>query len=161
MPVTWPDIAFQTDEDLSLQIEQAWGWLLKGREFRPFIASKFGDVFFETRGGKVECLSCSLGEIEQVAQSRVEFEQVCDEVGESVLEWFGPGLVDELHKSGRVAGAGSCYAFGILPIFAECEYTVANLRPVPTHEVVVGLADLHKQIADVPDGASVQFEISE
>jgi len=144
MSVEWADIAFRPGENLSSQIEEAWSWLLSGREFRPFIASKFGDVFFETKAGKIERLSCSLGEVEQVSESRAAFEQVCDDVGESVLEWFGPGLVEELHRSGRVAGTDQCYAFAILPIFAECEYSVTNLRAVPVHEVMVGLADVHK-----------------
>ncbi|WP_185960324.1 hypothetical protein [Erythrobacter insulae] len=161
MPVTWSDIAFRPGENLSKEIAQAWSWLLKNRDFRPFIASKFGDVFYETSSGTVECLSCSLGDIEEVAESRAVFEQTCDEVGEDVMVWFGPGLIEELHSAGKVAGADECYAFAILPIFAQCEYSAANLNAVPAREVLVGLAQVHSEIADLPDGTSVQIKITE
>ena len=159
MTISWHDIAFQPGETLSGEIGEAWAWLIGQRKFRPFLVSKFGDVFFETDDGAVQWLGCSTGLIEHAAKSRSEFDDLCRANGENVLEWFAPGLVQQLHEAGKVASDGECYAFVVQPIFKECEYTPENLNPVPVREVLIGLADFHRQIADMPDAASVQIKI--
>lgn len=159
MTIGWSDIAFQPGPNLSAEIEQAWGWLLEGRTFAPFLCSKLGDVFFESDGGAVLWLSCSAGQIANAASDRAEFDALCAGGDELTDTWFGPSLIARLHDEGKIADAGQCYAFAILPIFAECRYEPANLNPVAAREVLVGLAETHRQLDAVPDGAHVHVKI--
>ena len=47
----------------------------------------------------------------------------------------------------------------MLPIFQEATYTVDNVVPLGMQEHFEVTADLHRQIADLPDGAQVRIEI--
>ena len=66
--------------------------------------------------------------------------------------------VGRLHEAGKIAGPAECYAFTILPIFAEGKFVPDNMFVAPIQEVFVGLADVHKQIAELPDGSQVQIK---
>jgi hypothetical protein len=157
--IGWEDIAFQPGPNLASEIGEAWGWLLNGRAFAPFLCSKLGDVFFETDDGSVAWLSCSEGQISLAARNRAEFDALCAGHDPIIDTWFGPGLIERLHAEGKVAAASQCYAFVILPIFAECRYEPDNLNPVAAREVLVGLAETHRQLDAMPDGTPVQIKI--
>lgn len=159
MPVSWADIAFQPGPNLALEIQQAWAWLLGGRPFAPFMCSRLGDVFYETDGGAIEWLRCSDGSISVAASSRQEFDRLCSEGAPDIDIWFGPGLVERLHAAGKRAEPDQCYAFVILPIFKECRFEADNLNPVPAREVLVGMADILRQLHDLPDGSAVQMKM--
>lgn len=159
VPVDWSDMAFQPGPNLSAELAESWSWLLGDRQFLPFVCSKMGDVFFETDRGEVEWLSCSSGTIEPAATNRTEFEAACRDNAEEVATWFAPGLVSQLHNAGKIAAPDECYAFTVLPVFAECEYAPENLNPVSAREVLLGLSETHRQIHDLPDGTSVQMKI--
>jgi len=157
--VRWPDIAFQPSIELADEIGEAWSWLIGDRVFKPFLCSRLGDVFFVTDGGEVGWLSCSEGLIARACNSRTEFDEKCQSRGDEYTEWFGAGLIASLHSAGKVAKADECYAFVILPVFAECKYQPDNLNPVPAREVLIGQSELHKQIAELPEGSAVQISI--
>jgi hypothetical protein len=159
MALGWPDIAFQLGPMLAADVRDAWSWLLSDKKFEPFVSSKLGDVFFETDAGKIGWLSCSAGSLEVVAESRDTFDSHCRDGTGDVATWFAPGLIEQLHSAGKVARPDECYAFVVLPVFAECEFVVENLNPAPAREVLVGLADTHRQIAELADGVTVQMKV--
>ena len=69
---------------------------------------------------------------------------------------FLPPLVDRLHAAGKRPGVGECYGFTILPVFAEGKYDTDNMVVVPVREQLVGIADIHRQLDGLPNGAAVQ-----
>ena len=97
--------------------------------------------------------------MEFAAVDRAAFDEICRNGGPEVSEWFGPSLIESLHEAGKIAGEGQCYLFITLPIFEECRYEPDNLAVVPSHEVFAGLANIHRQIADLPDGSKVQIKV--
>lgn len=159
MPIGWADIAFQPGPILASEIEEAWGWLLGGRTFAPFLCSKLGDVFFESDNGAVEWLSCAEGQVSPAACNRAEFDALCANGDAMIDTWFGPGLIERMHSTGKIADANQCYQFVILPIFAECHYEPDNLNPVAARDVLVGSAEIHRQLDAMPDGSRVQIKI--
>ena len=161
MAIDWADIAFRPGAKLTAEIAEAWAWLPPDGGFEPVLCSMFGDVFFAGQGGQIFWLNCSCGTVEPACDTMGEFEAICDEGGEKMAEWFGPSLVEQLHEAGKVAQPGECYAFAILPIFAECRYEPDNLAPVPVREVLLGLSDIHRQFADQDDGAKVRMRVVE
>jgi hypothetical protein len=116
-------------------------------------------MFLERPDGTVHWLDTGTGLVEQVANNRAGFEEIIKASPDLVDEWFLPTLVERLHAADKKAGAGECYGFTILPVFAEGKYEVANMFVVPVTEQFVGLADVHRQLSELPDGASVQVKV--
>jgi hypothetical protein len=158
MTVAWADVAFQIEPPLAVSAARAWSWLVP-EPWTQIVCSKVGGIFLERPDGTVHWLDTGTGLVEQVATNRLRFEEMMKASPDLVDEWFLPPLVERLHAAGKQAGAGECYGFTILPIFAEGKYDVDNMFVVPVTEQFVGLADVHRQISELPDGASVQIKV--
>lgn len=158
MTVTWNDIAFQLESSVAQAAATEWSWLV-AEPWTPLVCSMVGGMFLEKSNGTVHWLDTGTALVEQVANSRADFEQVMKASPALVDEWFLPPLIERLHAAGKKAGAGECYGFTILPVFAEGKYDVSNMFVVPVREQFVGMADIHRQISELPEGASVQVKI--
>ncbi|HET9161623.1 MAG TPA: T6SS immunity protein Tdi1 domain-containing protein [Caulobacteraceae bacterium] len=158
MSVTWRDIAFQMGPDLAREVAKAWSWLLPG-PWEPIVCSMVAGVFLETSTGEVFWLDTGTGLVEQVASNRAQFEDKVRSSPDLVDEWFLPPVVDRLHGAGKIPEADQCFGFAILPVFAEGKYDTENMFVVPVREQFVGMADVHRQLADLPDGNSVQLKV--
>jgi hypothetical protein len=158
MGVGWQDIAFQIEEPLAEEAMTAWSWLFPER-WTPLICSMVGGIFFEGESGLVHWLDTGLGLVEQIASSREEFEVTVRSPSPLVEEWFLPGLVERVHDAGKYARVGQCYGFTVLPVFAEGKYEPRNMFVVPVREQFIGMADIHRQIAAVPDGSPVRIDV--
>jgi len=160
MSVGWQDIAFKIEAPLAEEVMGAWSWLFPER-WTPLICSMVGGVFLHAEGGHVHWLDTGTGLIEQVASSREQFEEILRSGALLVEEWFLPGLVESLHDAGKHATAGQCYAFTVLPVFAEGKYEPQNMFVVPVREQFVGVADIHRQLNAIPDGAAVRVKVED
>jgi len=155
---SWPDIAFQMSPELAADVGSAWSWLVPD-PWSPVLCSKVGGVFLEVSSGEVLWLDTATGTVEQATATVDEFHESCRTNAEAVDNWFLPSLVDRLHEAGKVAGPTDCYGFVVLPVFAEGKYVPDNMFAAPVREVLIGNADIHKQIAELPDGSKVQVKI--
>ena len=158
MTSTWKDIAFQIEPSLALAAAEAWSWLVP-EPWSPLVCSMVGGLFFEKPDGAVHWLDTGTGLVESVANSRAHFEEVVRTSADLVDEWFLPAVVEKLHAAGKKAGAGECYGFVILPVFAEGKYEIDNIFAIPIAEQFVGMADVHRQLSGLPDGATVRVKV--
>jgi hypothetical protein len=67
-------------------------------------------------------------------------------------------LVDECAAAGLALGPGRCYCFKI-PLVLSGECAVENVGTISITEHYSFLADLHRRIRGLPDGAKVRLEI--
>jgi hypothetical protein len=153
----WDELAFVPDPELAKEARRAWSWLVPGR-WRPILFAMVGGIFFETETGTVGWLDIGAGTVEEVAASVEAFEAILRSGGEEVEFWFLPALVEELHRAGKRPGPGQAYFFLILPVFAEGKFVADNMVVVPAREQIEATADIHRQIAKLPDGAKVELE---
>ena len=158
MTVTWEDVAFQIEPTVARSAASAWSWLVP-EPWTPLVCSMVGGLFLEKPDGVVQWLDTGTGLVEKVASNRARFEEIMKASPNLVDEWFLPPLVERLHAAGKKAGAGECYGFTILPVFAEGKYEVGNMFVSPVTEQFVGMADVHRQLSDLPEGASVQVKV--
>jgi hypothetical protein len=158
MAVGWKDIAFVPDPALADEAEGAWSWLVPG-PWRVLVCAMVGGIFLETEAGIVRWLDIGIGLVEDVAESVDAFEAILRSDSPVVEEWFLPGLVEALHEAGKRPEPGEAYWFIVPPAFAEGTYSADNLAVVPVREQLLGSADIHKQIAELPDGAQVRFKV--
>ncbi|HEY5712579.1 MAG TPA: hypothetical protein VIT38_11855 [Allosphingosinicella sp.] len=159
MSSRWADVAFVPDSELAAKIVAAWQWLVPGG-WTPFLCSMTGDIFLEEESG-VYWLQSGSGQVERIARNADEFETIVHSQLDKFEEWFLPGLVEALHDAGKRPDPGECYAFQVLPVFAEGKYEPDNLVVRPAVVQLVGMAAIHEQIADVPDGGQVQIKIGD
>ena len=113
----------------------------------------------EKPDGAVHWLDTGTGLVDKVASSRAHFEETMRTSPDLVDEGFLPPVIERLHAAGKKAGAGECYGFAILPVFAEGKYEVDNMFVIPIAEQFVGMADVHRQLSELPDGASVEVKV--
>lgn len=158
MSVTWQDIAFELEPDIARETAKAWSWLVP-EPWEPIVCSMVAGVFLEMPIGEVLWLDTGTGLLKPVASSRGQFEETVRSSPDLVDEWFLPPLVERLQAAGKKPEAGECYGFTILPVFAEGKYDVENMFVVPVQEQFVGLADVHRQLGELPDDAAVQVKV--
>jgi T6SS immunity protein Tdi1, C-terminal len=141
--------------DTELMLE-SWRWLIPSTH-RPLFATALGDLFLTDPEGQILWLDMGDGQLQQVAASEAEFVRAAADPDNSSV-WFGAVLVDELRAAGKVLGPGECYCYLLLPMLGG-EYEPGNFRiyDVVTHFQVWG--PIHEQLRDVPNGATIEFEI--
>ena len=158
MTVAWEDVAFQIEPSVAVSAARAWAWLVP-EPWTPLVCSMVGGVFLERPDGTVHWLDTGTGLVEQVATNRAHFEEIMRTSPDLVDEWFLPALIERLHAADKKAGAGECYGFTILPVFAEGKYEARNMFVVPVADQLAGMAEVHRQLSELPDGASVQVSV--
>lgn len=153
MSVGWSSLTFEPTDDAIEQLAEAWAWRIKD-PFRPVLFSTLGDMFFARDDGAVWWLNTGTAELTRVADSIEHFqEQLATDIAD---EWFLPALIEKLQAAGKMREAGECYTYVTLPIFSEGKYEVDNLNPVSAAEHFELTGHIHRQIAELPDGAKVR-----
>jgi len=158
MGVSWHDLTFMLDPVLAEEVQAAWSWLVP-EPWSPIVCAMVGGIFLETESGEVCWLDIGTAAVEEVAASAEEFEAILRSGEPVVEEWFLPALVESLHEAGKRAGPGEAYFFITLPIFAEGKYTADNMAVVPAREQLLATADVHRQIAHLPDRTKVRVVV--
>ena len=157
MSLSWSDLTFTPSDEAIQTLATSWSWLLQ-EPFVPVLFSSLGDVFFRPESSEaVFWLNAGTGEIRRVAESVGHFRELLDTA--LANEWFMPGLVEQLHAAGKIPGAGQCYTYVTLPVFAEGKYEVGNLNPVPASDHFAWTGAILKEIRGVPDGDKVQIRL--
>lgn len=160
MSISWREIAFQLEPDVAQAMARAWSWLLP-EPWSPLVCSMVGGVFVERPNNHVHWLDTGTGLVEQVAYNRTEFEQMIRVSPDLVDEWFLPPLVERLRAAGKKPKMGECYGFTILPVFAEGKFDVENMFVVSVSEQFIGMADIHRQLSELPDGSTARLKVGD
>jgi hypothetical protein len=159
MSLGWSSLTFTPDAEAVRELRSSWAWLMKD-EYSPVLFSVLGDVFFKVLStGEVKWLNAGTGEVQRVASSVEQFRELLGT--EKAEEWFLPGLVEQLHATGKVPVVGECYTYVTLPVFAEGKYEVANLNAVPAKEHFAATAHVLREIHELPNGAKVRLNVTE
>jgi hypothetical protein len=133
-----------------------WGWLLPAN-FTLWIVTRLADLIIVDECGSVSFVDVSGGSIEPIATSREEFFSIVDDPGNG-SNWFAFGLVDKCVAAGVLLAKGRCYGLTI-PSVLGGEFDPGNIRSVDIADYLRFLAGIHRQIADLPDGAQVELRV--
>jgi hypothetical protein len=133
-----------------------WNWLLPS-SFTIWRVNRFGDLFFVPDDGSVQFLDIGAGTISLLAPDKEAFYSLVDE-DNNADNWFLIGLTDACVNAGLILQSGECYTFKVPPVLGG-QYELENIE---TGSLVVNhglLAQIHEQIKDLPDGATVDVVV--
>lgn len=147
----------QQDQDWA-GILADWAWLLPS-DLTVWMVNRFGDIIFVPDDGTVHFLDIGAGSARQLAGSREEFFTQID-VGENADNWLLISLTDNCVASGLTLGPGQCYTFKVAPVFGG-KYVPDNVGVGDLVATYSLLAQIHKQIKDLPDGAKVRLVLGD
>jgi len=136
------------------------GWVPPLPEgFTIWLVNRFGDVVAVFDDGSVHMLDTGTGVITQLAVDRDDFIQKLD-AGDNADIWLMISLVDECVSSGMVLGPNQCYGYKVPPILGGA-YTVENCEPTDLSVHYSLMADICRQVRDLPDGTKISSVIIE
>lgn len=135
-----------------------WRWMCP-QPMALVARSAFGDLFLRDAAGRIFKLDVAVGQIIEVADSESDFRDLA-RTREKLEEWFAQR--DELSAAvrGLQPTRDQCIAFKTPLAFAEAGVP-NNTYVGDLYEQVSFLGDLHRQIADLPEGSKVQLRFEE
>ena len=117
----------------------------------------FGDLFLRDAAGLILCLNTAVGKLTQVAESEAQFREQAQS-REKRKEWFAEPDEEACAKRGLKPNSSQCVGFSVPLVFAESGSSdtayIADL-----YEYVSFLGDLHRQIANLPNGSKVRLQV--
>jgi len=142
-------------DDLDVEsLLSGWRWRCP-RKLELVARNAFGDLFLSDESGAVLELDVAVGKLSKVSESIAEFRELSAQPDKQE-EWFAKK--DELAGAaqGFMPNASQCIGFSTPLVFAE---SGAGNKPfiVDIYEHLSFLGDLHRQIAELPDGAKVKL----
>jgi hypothetical protein len=124
---------------------------------RPWMLTKFGELFFAHADGKIGMLRVSDFSYEIVAKHETDFfEWLVDP--DKMTEWFLAPLLESMDLAGKKLDAGQCYSF-ITPLGLGGTLKRDNVMVIPITHHFKCFGEVFREIKDLPDGAQVQFKI--
>ena len=140
--------------DVNRLLEQ-WRWLCS--ESVTLVARNgFGDLFLRTVEGRVLLLDVGDGTLGQVAESESSFEDSLKQSAKRQL-WMAEQQLEVFADRGLKPNDLQCIGFKVPVVFAESANVPNNAYVADLYEQVSFLGDLHRQIADSPNGAKVRL----
>jgi len=150
---------FNTEQlDVSRLLEQ-WRWL-SAEPMTQVARNGFGDMFLRTTKGKILWLNVGDGTLTEVAESESGFEHSLAESAKREL-WFAEQKLATFAENGLKANDLQCIGFKTPVVFAESTNVPNNAYVADLYEQVSLLGDLHRQIADIPNGGKVKLKVGQ
>ena len=143
----------------SLEVERLltdWRWLCPSKAVL-LARNVFGELFLQDETGAVFWLNTTTGKLNNAADSNTQFLQMA-ETREKRREWFVEQEAKAYAHRGLIPTSSQCIGFGVPAVFAEGG-TPDTAYIADIYEYVSFLGDLHRQIADLPDGSKVQLRV--
>ena len=158
MNITWDDLTVNIDHLDSDSLIENWRWLI-GESMTPILVSAIGDIFLRDNDDTIYWLETGVGELTPVAESPAQFAEMLDDAY-VIDEWFLPQLVADLKVKGMELEPGKLYGFKQLPKLGG-EYRANNfdLVDIAQHCAITG--QMLFKLKDLPEGASVDFDLNE
>lgn len=138
-----------------------WGKLLAEwvpplpAEFTVWMVNRFGDLIVVLEDGSVHYMDFSVNELRQIADTQDDFCIRIDQ-GDNADEWLMIPVVDACVSVGMRLKPNQCYSFKI-PAVLGGKYEIENIAPLDIEVNYSFLADIHRQIKDLPDGTKINL----
>jgi hypothetical protein len=150
---------FAIDELDVTRLLEEWRWLIAD-PVTLVARSGFGDLFLRTVEGSVLCLNVANGTLAEVAESESTFQVSLQHPAKREL-WLAERRLEAFAEHGLKPNDLQCIGFKTPVVFAESANAPNNAYVADLYEQVSFLGDLHRQIADVPNGGKVRLKVGQ
>ena len=133
-----------------------WRWLCP-QSLTVIERNAFGDLFLRDEAGTVHMLNVGSGDFSLIADSVQEFTEL-SKTPERREQWFAEREVMAAAERDLVPGLGQCIGFYPPVVSAECD-GLNSAYITDLYDNVGWLGDMHRQIAELPDGTKVKIVI--
>jgi hypothetical protein len=137
---------------------KGWGSVLPA-SFTLWLVNRFGDLIIVLDDGSVHMLDLGSGQLSRLADSRDQFAELLD-IDDNANDWLMIPLVDRLVAAGMTLGPDRCYGFKIPPVLGG-SYDLENVATISLVERYASMADICRQIKDVPDGTPIKLVVTD
>jgi hypothetical protein len=144
--------------DVNRLLEE-WRWLCAA-PVTLVARSGFGDLFLRTVEGAVLCLNVANGSLAEVAESESSFQVSLQHLAKREL-LLAEQQLEAFAERGLKPNDLQCIGFKMPVLFAESATVPDNAYVADLYEQVSFLGDLHRQIANTPDGARVRLKVGQ
>ena len=144
--------------DASRLLEQ-WRWLC-GESVILLARNGFGDLFLRTIEGKVIWLNVGSGTVCEVAESESSFRDSLNDPAKRDI-WLAEQSLETHAVRGLRLNEFQCIGFKVPVVFAESANVSSNGYVADLYEQVSFLGNLHRQIANLPNGAKVRLKVGQ
>ena len=144
----------------SLEVERLladWRWLCPSR-MTLLAKNVFGELFLQDEVGAVFWLNTTTGELSKVSHSKTEFLEMSQTM-EKQGEWFVKQEARAYAQRGLDPSSRQCIGFIIPAVFTEGG-TPETAYTADLYEYVSFPGELHRQMADQPNGSKVRLNVS-
>jgi hypothetical protein len=155
VPVTLKDLILSMDGINFDALLAEWRWLVDDN-YSPVLLTVLGDLFLEAPNGSIYRLQTGEGDLDWVAGSRNEFEQLMGRQ-DKIEELFSPKLVGMLKAQGMELGPGQCYGYMNPPCLGGRNEPL-NLEPADLYVHFSILGQIGYQICDLPVPRAAEVE---
>ena len=151
--------AFAIDQLDTKRLLDQWHWLC-AEPVTLVARNGFGDLFLRTVEGSILSLNIANGTLTEVAESESDFSRLLQDPAKREL-LLAEGQLRGFAERGLRPNDLQCVGFKVPVVFAESANVPDNAYVADLYEQVSFLGDLHKQIADSPEGAKVRLNVSQ
>lgn len=148
---------FQVDHLEVKGLLSEWPWVCPC-QVSLLARNVFGELFLLDKTGPVFWLNTTTGQCDKVSDSKAQCMEKA-ETREKRQEWFAEPQMQAYAQPGLVPGSSPCIGFGVPAVFAEGG-TPETAYIADIYEHVSFLGDLHRQIAELPDGSKVSLRVN-
>jgi hypothetical protein len=140
------------------EVRSAWGWV--GIDPVDLIDdNEFGNLILEDANGQFWRLCPEDLYCEVVASSREELHRLAKDQ-DFLRDWYMRDLVDQAFQRLGALAPGRKYCLKIPGVFGG-EYGGDNLGTISSGELISASGHIAQQIADLPDGTSVEVSVTD
>lgn len=152
MPITMNDLTISPDAVDLVELLSDWEWAFP-EALRPVLLTAMGDVFAQGESGAVYFVDVVEGTVQSVADDGSVFQSQLSDP-EFVTDHMFPARVIELRDAGKSLASGQVYSHR-QPLVLGGSDDVDNVEvtDVGVHVSIHG--QIHRQVKDLPDGASI------
>ena len=152
MPITINDLTISPAQVEMPALLTYWGWALP-EPVRPVLLTAMGDVFAQGDSGKVYLVDTVKGEVVEVAADGASFQSLMTDAAFVTARMF-PSQVVQLRAAGLQLGTSQVYSHKMPMVLGGAD-EVSNFEVVDAAVHVNVAGQIHRQVKDLPDGASI------
>lgn len=152
MPITMNDLTISPEGVDMNSLLSDWSWAMP-EPLRPVLLTAMGDAFAQGESGSVYFVDMVEGTINPVADDGASFQSLLSDK-QFVTNYMFPSRIVQLRNAGKTLDSQQVYSHK-QPLVLGGDDDTDNVETVDVNVHVSIHGQIHRQVKDLPDGASI------